>query len=175
MPVTREMVSPIATRSNEVAVSRRSDDADNKDGLRPRKSQSPPRGGQEVAVKEITATDTGKAYGSTCIQGSARRQLTRRWDDPVAGYARTLMHFTVTNRHSTPTLTSTTITKYTANDSAYNPTNDRQPSYNSPTTPPTTPPRQLASRIWQSTPKEGKKNFHQLVKLLRIDHTSVPS
>ena len=143
----------------EVAVKKIWDDADNKEGLRPEKiTVRLLADGQEVAVKEITATDNWQAsFTDLPVYKEGKKIAYTITEDPVAGYTSNIDGFTVTNRHTPPTTPPTT------------------PPSTPPTTPPTTaatnhpptPPSTPGKPETPTTPKEGKKKFfHQLVKLL---------
>ena len=118
----------------EVAVKKIWDDADNKEGLRPEKiTVRLLADGQEVAVKEITATDNWQAsFTDLPVYKEGKKIAYTITEDPVAGYTSNIDGFTVTNRHTPPTTPPTTPpstppttppthpTKHTANDSANN-------------------------------------------------------
>ena len=126
-----------------VAVKKIWDDADNKEGLRPEKiTVRLLADGQEVAVKEITATDNWQAsFTDLPIYKEGKKITYAITEDPVAGYITNIDGFTVTNRHTPPTTPPTT------------------PPSTPPTTPPTTPPSISEKPETPTTPKEGKKKI----------------
>ena len=123
----------------EVAVKKVWDDKENKDGLRPSKiTVRLLADGQEVAVKEITATDNWQASFTDLPEYKDGKKIVYTiTEDPVAGYTSKIDGFTVTNRHIPPTTPPTT------------------PS----TTPPTTPPSTPEKPETPTTPREGKKKI----------------
>lgn len=123
----------------EVAVKKIWDDADNKDGLRPEKiTVRLLADGQEVAVKEITATDNWQAsFTDLPVYKEGKKIVYTITEDPVAAYTSNIDGFTVTNRHTPPTT----------------------PPPTPPTTPPTTPPSTPKKPETPTTPKEGKKKI----------------
>ena len=127
----------------EVAVKKIWDDADNKDGLRPEKiTVRLLADGQEVAVKEITATDNWQAsFTNLPVYKEGKKIAYAITEDPVAGYITNIDGFTVTNRHTPPTTPPTT------------------PPSTPPTTPPTTPPSIPEKPETPTTPTEGKKKI----------------
>ena len=127
----------------EVAVKKIWDDADNKDGLRPEKiTVRLLADGQEVAVKEITATDNWQAsFTDLPVYKEGKKIAYAITEDPVAGYITNIDGFTVTNRHTPPTTPPTT------------------PPSTPPTIPPTTPPSIPEKPETPTTPKEGKKKI----------------
>ena len=127
----------------EVAVKKIWDDADNKDGLRPEKiTVRLLADGQEVAVKEITATDNWQtSFTNLPVYKEGKKIAYAITEDPVAGYITNIDGFTVTNRHTPPTTPPTT------------------PPSTPPTTPPTTPPSIPEKPETPTTPKEGKKKI----------------
>ena len=127
----------------EVAVKKIWDDADNKEGLRPEKiTVRLLADGQEVAVKEITATDNWQAsFTDLPVYKEGKKITYAITEDPVAGYITNIDGFTVTNRHTPPTTPPTT------------------PPSTPPTTPPTTPPSTPEKPETPTTPKEGKKKI----------------
>ena len=127
----------------EVAVKKIWDDADNKEGLRPEKiTVRLLADGQEVAVKEITATDNWQAsFTDLPVYKEGKKITYAITEDPVAGYITNIDGFTVTNRHTPPTTPPTT------------------PPSTPPTTPPTTPPSIPEKPETPTTPKEGKKKI----------------
>ena len=127
----------------EVAVKKIWDDADNKEGLRPEKiTVHLLADGQEVAVKEITATDNWQAsFTDIPVYKEGKKITYAITEDPVAGYITNIDGFTVTNRHTPPITPPTT------------------PPSTPPTTPPTTPPSISEKPETPTTPKEGKKKI----------------
>ena len=127
----------------EVAVKKIWDDADNKEGLRPEKiTVRLLADGQEVAVKEITATDNWQAsFTDLPVYKEGKKIAYTITEDPVAAYTSDIDGFTVTNRHTPPTTPPTT------------------PPSTPPTTPPTTPPSTPEKPETPTTPKEGKKKI----------------
>ena len=123
----------------EVVVKKVWDDKENKDGLRPEKiTVRLLADGQEVAVKEITATDNWQAsFTDLPVYKDGKKIVYTITEDPVAGYTSKIDGFTVTNRHIPPTTPPTT------------------PS----TTPPTTPPSTPEKPETPTTPREGKKKI----------------
>ena len=123
----------------EVAVKKVWDDKENKDGLRPEKiSIRLLADGQEVAVKEITATDNWQAsFTDLPVYKDGKKIVYTITEDPVAGYTSNIDGFTVTNRHIPPTTPPTTP----------------------PSTPPTTPPSTPEKPETPTTPREGKKKI----------------
>lgn len=119
----------------EVAVKKIWDDADNKDGLRPEKiTVRLLADGQEVAVKEITATDNWQAsFTDLPVYKEGKKITYTITEDPVVGYTTTIDGFTVTNRHTPPTTP--------------------------PTTPPSTPPSKPEKPETPTTPREEKKKI----------------
>ena len=119
----------------EVAVKKIWDDADNKEGLRPEKiTVRLLADGQEVAVKEITATDNWRgSFTDLPVYKEGKKIAYTITEDPVAGYTSNIDGFTVTNRHTPPSTP--------------------------PTTPPTTPPSTPEKPETPTTPKEGKKKI----------------
>lgn len=127
----------------EVVVKKVWDDKENKDGLRPEKiSIRLLADGQEVAVKEITATDNWQAsFTDLPVYKDGKKIVYTITEDPVAGYTSKIDGFTVTNRHIPPTTPPTT------------------PPSTPPTTPPTTPPSTPEKPETPTTPREGKKKI----------------
>ena len=123
----------------EVVVKKVWDDKENKDGLRPERiTVRLLADGQEVAVKEITATDNWQASFTDLPEYKDGKKIVYTiTEDPVAGYTSKIDGFTVTNRHIPPTTPPTT------------------PS----TTPPTTPPSTPEKPETPTTPREGKKKI----------------
>ena len=131
----------------EVAVKKIWDDKDNKEGLRPEKiTVHLLADGQEVAVKEITATDNWQAsFTDLPVYKEGKKITYAITEDPVAGYITNIDGFTVTNRHTPPTTPPTTPPS--------------TPPSTPPTTPPTTPPSISEKSETPTTPKEGKKKI----------------
>ena len=131
----------------EVAVKKIWDDADNKEGLRPEKiTVCLLADGQEVAVKEITATDNWQAsFTDLPVYKEGKKIAYTITEDPVAAYTSDIDGFTVTNRHTPPTTPPTTPPS--------------TPPSTPPTTPPTTPPSTPEKPETPTTPKEGKKKI----------------
>ena len=119
----------------EVVVKKVWDDKENKDGLRPEKiTVRLLADGQEVAVKEITATDNWQAsFTDLPVYKDGKKIVYTITEDPVAGYTSKIDGFTVTNRHIPPTTP--------------------------PSTPPTTPPSTPEKPETPTTPREGKKKI----------------
>ncbi|MEZ7603286.1 Cna B-type domain-containing protein [Streptococcus parasanguinis] len=115
----------------EAVVKKVWDDKENKDGLRPEKiTVRLLADGQEVAVKEITATDNWQAsFTDLPVYKDGKKIVYTITEDPVAGYTSKIDGFTVTNRHIPPT------------------------------TPPTTPPSTPEKPETPTTPREGKKKI----------------
>ena len=130
----------------EVAVKKIWEDADNKDGLRPEKiTVRLLADGQEVAVKEITATDNWQAsFTDLPVYKEGKKITYTITEDPVVGYTTTIDGFTVTNRHTPPTTPSTT---------------PPPPSTKPSTTPSTTTPSTSEKPETPTTPTEGKKKI----------------
>ena len=127
----------------EVVVKKVWDDKENKDGLRPEKiTIRLLADGQEVAVKEITATDNWQAsFTDLPVYKDGKKIVYTITEDPVAGYTSNIDGFTVTNRHIPPTTPPTT------------------PPTPPSTTPPTTPPSTPEKPETPTTPREGKKKI----------------
>ena len=127
----------------EAVVKKVWDDKENKDGLRPEKiTVRLLADGQEVAVKEITATDNWQAsFTDLPVYKDGKKIVYTITEDPVAGYTSKIDGFTVTNRHIPPTTPPTT------------------PPSTPPTTPPTTPPSTPEKPETPTTPREGKKKI----------------
>lgn len=127
----------------EVVVKKVWDDKENKDGLRPEKiTVRLLADGQEVAVKEITATDNWQAsFTDLPVYKDGKKIVYTITEDPVAGYTSKIDGFTVTNRHIPPKTPPTT------------------PPSTPPTTPPTTPPSTPEKPETPTTPREGKKKI----------------
>ena len=135
----------------EVAVKKIWDDADNKDGLRPEKiTVRLLADGQEVAVKEITATDNWQAsFTDLPVYKEGKKITYTITEDPVVGYTTTIDGFTVTNRHTPPTTPPTTPPS----------TPPSTPPTTPSTTPPTMPPSTPEKPETPTTPREGKKKI----------------
>ena len=135
----------------EVAVKKIWDDADNKDSLRPEKiTVRLLADGQEVAVKEITATDNWQAsFTDLPVYKEGKKITYTITEDPVVGYTTTIDGFTVTNRHTPPTTPPTTPPS----------TPPSTPPTTPSTTPPTTPPSTPEKPEIPTTPREGKKKI----------------
>lgn len=135
----------------EVAVKKIWDDADNKDSLRPEKiTVRLLADGQEVAVKEITATDNWQAsFTDLPVYKEGKKITYTITEDPVVGYTTTIDGFTVTNRHTPPTTPPTTPPS----------TPPSTPPTTPSTTPPTTPPSTPEKPETPTTPREGKKKI----------------
>ena len=126
----------------EVAVKKVWDDKENKDGLRPDKvTVRLLADGQEVATKEITATDNWQAsFTDLPVDKEGKKIAYTITEDPVAGYTATIDGFTVTNRRVPPTTPPST------------------PPTTPSTTPPTTPSTPEKPKT-PTTPTEGKKKI----------------
>ena len=135
----------------EVAVKKVWDDKENKDGLRPSKiTVRLLADGQEVAVKEITATDNWQAsFTDLPVYKDGKKIVYTITEDPVAGYTSKIDGFTVTNRHIPPTTPPTT-------PPSTPPTTPPTPPS---TTPPTTQPSTPEKPETPTTPREGKKKI----------------
>ena len=131
----------------EVTVKKVWDDKENKDGLRPDKvTVRLLADGQEVAVKEITATDNWQAsFTDLPVYKEGKKITYTITEDPVAGYTSNIDGFMVTNRHRPPTPPSTTTP----------PPSTTTPS----TTPSTTTPSKPEKPETPTTPREGKKKI----------------
>ncbi|VTY21544.1 Collagen adhesin [Streptococcus parasanguinis] len=131
----------------EVTVKKVWDDKENKDGLRPEKiTVRLLADGQEVAVKEITATDNWQAsFTDLPVYKEGKKITYTITEDPVAGYTSNIDGFMVINRHRPPTPPSTTTP----------PPSTTTPS----TTPSTTTPSKPEKPETPTTPKEGKKKI----------------
>ena len=139
----------------EVVVKKVWDDKENKDGLRPEKiTVRLLADGQEVAVKEITATDNWQAsFTDLPVYKDGKKIVYTITEDPVAGYTSKIDGFTVTNRHIPPTTPPTT-------PPSTPPTTPPTPPPTPPsTTPPTTPPSTPEKPETPTTPREGKKKI----------------
>lgn len=135
----------------EVVVKKVWDDKENKDGLRPEKiSIRLLADSQEVAVKEITATDNWQAsFTDLPVYKDGKKIVYTITEDPVAGYTSKIDGFTVTNRHIPPTTPPTT-------PPSTPPTTPPTPPS---TTPPTTQPSTPEKPETPTTPREGKKKI----------------
>lgn len=131
----------------EIPVTKIWKDNDNQDGLRPEKiTVRLLADGQEVAVKEITATDNWQAsFTDLPVYKEGKKITYTITEDPVAGYTSNIDGFMVTNRHRPPTPPSTTTP----------PPSTTTPS----TTPSTTTPSKPKKPETPTTPKEGKKKI----------------
>ena len=140
----------------EVVVKKVWDDKENKDGLRPEKiSIRLLSDGQEVAVKEITATDNWQAsFTDLPVYKDGKKIVYTITEDPVAGYTSKIDGFTVTNRHIPPTTPPSTPP--TTPPTTPPPTTPPTPPS---TTPPTTPPSTPEKPETPTTPREGKKKI----------------
>ena len=139
----------------EVVVKKVWDDKENKDGLRPEKiTVRLLADGQEVAVKEITATDNWQAsFTDLPVYKDGKKIVYTITEDPVAGYTSKIDGFTVTNRHIPPTTPPTTPPSTSPTTPPTTP--PTPPS----TTPPTTPPSTPEKPETPTTPREGKKKI----------------
>ena len=139
----------------EVVVKKVWDDKENKDGLRPSKiTVRLLADGQEVAVKEITATDNWQAsFTDLPVYKDGKKIVYTITEDPVAGYTSKIDGFTVTNRHIPPTTPPTTP------PSTPPTTPPTTPSTTPSTTPPTTQPSTPEKPETPTTPREGKKKI----------------
>lgn len=135
----------------EVVVKKVWDDKENKDGLRPSKiTVRLLADGQEVAVKEITATDNWQAsFTDLPVYKDGKKIVYTITEDPVAGYTSKIDGFTVTNRHIPPTTPPSTPPT----------TPPTTPSTPPSTTPPTTQPSTPEKPETPTTPREGKKKI----------------
>jgi len=157
----------------EVAVKKVWDDKENKDGLRPDKvTVRLLADGQEVAVKEITATDNWQAsFTDLPVYKGGKKIAYTITEDPVAGYTARIDGFTVTNRHvppttppSTPPTPPSTTTPPPSTTTPPPSTTTPPPSTTTPppssTTPPTTPSTTTPEKPeTPTTPKEGKRKI----------------
>lgn len=139
----------------EVAVKKVWDDKENKDGLRPDKvTVRLLADGQEVAVKEITATDNWQAsFTDLPVYKEGKKIAYTITEDPVAGYTARIDGFTVTNRHVPPTTPPSTPP--TPPSTTTPPPSTTTPS----TTPSTTPPSTSEKPETPTTPREGKRKI----------------
>lgn len=157
----------------EVAVKKVWDDKENKDGLRPDKvTVRLLADGQEVAVKEITATDNWQAsFTDLPVYKGGKKIAYTITEDPVAGYTATIDGFTVTNRHVPPTTPPSTPPTPPSTTTPPPSTTTPPPSTTTPppstTTPPpstTTPPTTSSTTTPEkpetpTTPTEGKRKI----------------
>ena len=140
----------------EVAVKKVWDDAENKDGLRPEKvTVRLLADGQEVAVKEITATDNWQAsFTDLPVYKEGKKIAYTITEDPVAGYTATIDGFRVINRHTPPTTPPGTPPTPPST------TTPPPPSTTTPsTTPSTTTPSTSEKPETPTTPTEGKRKI----------------
>ena len=143
----------------EVAVKKVWDDKENKDGLRPDKvTVRLLADGQEVAVKEITATDNWQAsFTDLPVYKEGKKIAYTITEDPVAGYTARIDGFTVTNRHVPPTTPpSTPPTPPSTTTPPPSTTTPPPSSTTPPTTPSTTTPEKPET---PTTPTEGKRKI----------------
>ena len=150
----------------EVAVKKVWDDKENKDGLRPDKvTVRLLADGQEVAVKEITATDNWQAsFTDLPVYKGGKKIAYTITEDPVAGYTATIDGFTVTNRHVPPTTPPSTPPTPPSTTTPPPSTTTPPPSTTTPppstTTPPTTPSTTTPEKPeTPTTPTEGKRKI----------------
>ena len=146
----------------EVAVKKIWDDADNKDGLRPEKiTVRLHADGQEVAVKEITATDNWRAsFTDLPVYKEGKKIAYTITEDPVAGYTATIDGFTVTNHHTPPATPPGTPPPPPSTTTPPPSTTTPPPSTTTPsTTPSTTTPSTSEKPETPTTPREGKKKI----------------
>lgn len=138
----------------EVAVKKVWDDKENKDGLRPEKiTVRLLADGQEVAVKEITATDNWQAsFTDLPVYKEGKKIAYTITEDPVAGYTARIDGFTVTNRHRPPT--TPPVTPPTPPSTTTPPPSTTTPPPS--TTPSTTTPEKPET---PTTPTEGKRKI----------------
>ena len=142
----------------EVAVKKVWDDKENKDGLRPDKvTVRLLADGQEVAVKEITATDNWQAsFTDLPVYKEGKKIVYTITEDPVAGYTATIDGFTVTNRHTPPTTPPGTPPPPPSTTTPPPSTTTPPPAS---TTPSTTTPSTSEKPETPTTPKEGKRKI----------------
>ena len=151
----------------EVAVKKVWDDKENKDGLRPDKvTVRLLADGQEVAVKEITATDNWQAsFTDLPVYKEGKKIAYTITEDPVAGYTARIDGFTVTNRHVPPTTPPSTPPTPPSTTTPPPSTTTPPPSKTTPppstTTPPpsTTTPSTSEKPETPTTPTEGKRKI----------------
>ena len=142
----------------EVAVKKVWDDKENKDGLRPDKvTVRLLADGQEVAVKEITATDNWQAsFTDLPVYKEGKKIVYTITEDPVAGYTATIDGFTVTNRHTPPTTPPGTPPPPPSTTTPPPSTTTPPPAS---TTPSTTTPSTSEKPETSTTPTEGKRKI----------------
>ena len=142
----------------EVAVKKVWDDKENKDGLRPDKvTVRLLADGQEVAVKEITATDNWQAsFTDLPVYKEGKKIVYTITEDPVAGYTATIDGFTVTNRHTPPTTPPGTPPPPPSTTTPPLSTTTPPPAS---TTPSTTTPSTSEKPETPTTPTEGKRKI----------------
>ena len=146
----------------EVAVKKIWDDKENKDGLRPDKvTVRLLADGQEVAVKEITATDNWRAsFTDLPVYKEGKKIAYTITEDPVAGYTATIDGFTVTNHHTPPATPPGTPPPPPSTTTPPPSTTTPPPSTTTPsTTPSTTTPSTSEKPETPTTPREGKKKI----------------
>ena len=151
----------------EVAVKKVWDDKENKDGLRPDKvTVRLLADGQEVAVKEITATDNWQAsFTDLPVYKEGKKIAYTITEDPVAGYTARIDGFTVTNRHRPPTTPPSTPPTPPSTTTPPPSTTTPPPSTTTPppsttTPPPTTPSTTTPEKPeTPTTPTEGKRKI----------------
>ena len=146
----------------EVAVKKIWDDKENKDGLRPDKvTVRLLADGQEVAVKEITATDNWQAsFTDLPVYKEGKKLAYTITEDPVAGYTATIDGFTVTNHHTPPATPPGTPPPPPSTTTPPPSTTTPPPSTTTPsTTPSTTTPSTSEKPETPTTPREGKKKI----------------
>ena len=141
----------------EVAVKKVWDDKENKDGLRPDKvTVRLLADGQEVAVKEITATDNWQAsFTDLPVYKEGKKIAYTITEDPVAGYTATIDGFTVTNRHVPPTTPPSTPPTPPSTTTPPPSTTTPPPSTTTPPPSTTTPEKPETP----TTPREGKRKI----------------
>ena len=139
----------------EIPVTKIWKDNDNQDGVRPDKvTVRLLADGQEVAVKEITATDNWQAsFTDLPVYKEGKKIAYTITEDPVAGYTARIDGFTVTNRHVPPTTPPSTPP--TPPSTTTPPPSTTTPS----TTPSTTPPSTSEKPETPTTPTEGKRKI----------------
>ena len=144
----------------EVAVKKIWDDKE--DGLRPDKvTVRLLADGQEVAVKEITATDNWRAsFTDLPVYKEGKKIAYTITEDPVAGYTATIDGFTVTNHHTPPATPPGTPPPPPSTTTPPPSTTTPPPSTTTPsTTPSTTTPSTSEKPETPTTPREGKKKI----------------
>ena len=153
------------TRTSEVVeipVTKIWKDNDNQDGLRPDKvTVRLLADGQEVAVKEITATDNWQAsFTDLPVYKEGKKIAYTITEDPVAGYTATIDGFTVTNHHTPPATPPGTPPPPPSTTTPPPSTTTPPPSTTTPsTTPSTTTPSTSEKPETPTTPREGKKKI----------------